>query len=157
MTRRRLPPGQRKELREARLLTLIGLVFVIGGAWGISQGSVGLGLTAVLFFGACLLAGVLNWWSISAELRGKDNEATAKVFVVAMMGISVLLGLGCLGAFVVALAGWNAFGFATTAKFPRAVVLVAGAVGTVLFIGGPIALLLRKGRPFGQKDPGDQD
>ena len=161
MARRRLPPGQRKRLRDARLMTLIGLVFVVAGVWGITQGSVGMGVTAVLFFGACLLYGVLSWWSIHAERQGRTDDATTKAFVIALLGISVLLGLGCLGAFVLAVVGWDEFSFATTVMFPRAVVLVAGVAGAVLFIGGPIALVLRKGRAFGEKpddqESGDQD
>ncbi len=138
-------------------MTVIGLVFVVAGGWGISQGSVGLGVAAVLFFGACLLFGILNWWSTEAELRGTDSEATTKAFVIALLGISVLLGLGCLAAFGLALIGWDQFSFATTVMFPRALVLVAGLVGGVFFIGGPIVLVLRNGRPFGTKDPGGEN
>lgn len=138
-------------------MTLIGLVFVIGGGWGISQGSLGLGIAAVLFFGACLLYGIINWWSIEAELRGVDLKAADGAFGIAIVGIAALLGLGCLAMFVVSLIGWSQFGFATTVRYPRILVLVASAAGVVLFLGGSIALVIRKGRPFGIKSADSED
>ena len=158
MARRRLPPGQRKELREARLMALIGLAFVAGPLVLISQGGAGaMGVLGIIFGMAVLLVGAMQWWSIRSEQRGANEERDSKIFVLTLLAASVLLGLASLGVLVLALVGWDQFAFSTTTLFPRPVAVVAGAAGAVLFIGGPVALLIRKGRPFGTKDHDGED
>lgn len=161
MARRRLPPGQRKELREARLMVLLGLAFVTVCLVLMSQGDAGAMVLLGLFFGlAVLLVGAVQWWSIRSGPNQENEERASKIFVLTLLAASVLLGLASLGVFVLALVAWDEFAVSTTTLFPRPVAVVAGAAGAVLFIGGPIALLIRKGRPFGTKehdDDGSQD
>ena len=158
MARRRLPPGQRKELREARLMALIGLAFVAVCLVPIGQGEAGaMGVLGIIFGMAVLLVGAMQWWSTRSEQHTANEERDSKIFVLTLLAASVLLGLASLGVFVLALIGWDQFAFSTTTRFPRPVAAAAGAAGAVLFIGGPIALLMRKGRPFGTKDHDGED
>ena len=156
MARRRHPPGKRKELREARLLVLLGLSFVTVCVVLMSQGGAGAMVLLGLVFGlAVLLVGAVQWWSIGSERHQENDERASRIFVLTLLAASVLLGLASLGVLVLALVGWDQFAVSTTALFPRPVAVVAGAAGAALFIGGPIALLLRKGRPFGTTDHDD--
>lgn len=147
MARKRRSKGKRKSLREARALTFISAAFVATGGWSLSNGVSALGLAAVVFFSAGVLFGIMLWYdevrSRRTEGSAGDDSRWATVSVVGIAVASALLGLGCLAVVVFGIIGWSELGTATTMLFPRVLVLVAAAVGTVFFLGGAVYLLVR--------------
>lgn len=138
-------------------MTVIGVGFIGTCLIAISQGGVGpLSIVGILFGLATLLVGIFQWRENRADQHA-DDERASKQFMITLMGSSVLLGLVSLVMLLLTLTDWAQFNFATHAMFPRPVAVGAGVLGTVLFLGGPVALLLRKGRAFGQKEPDDDD
>ena len=140
-------------------MTLIGAAFVVICLFLVTQGDTRLlSIMGIVFGLAVLLVGAVQWRSVGTGPHAAEDERGSGIFVIALLAASVLLGLASLGVFVLALVDWNEFGVATTARFPRPVAVVAGAVGTLFFIGGPIALVLREGRSFGQRaNDGERD
>lgn len=117
----------RKERREAILLTLGSAAFVAAGAFLWSIGSPGIGLVGIVFFGACMLAGIMQ--------LTKSKPARAWLGVSA----ALILGVGCGLLMLHGLSD----GFQESARRPREVAIVVGGVGLVFFGGGGLLLLFR--------------
>lgn len=138
----------RKDLREARWLTLVSALFVAGGVWMLAEGEAGFGLITTLFFGACLIVGILLWVGERSDRRegGRSSRMAERMFAVLLPTAALLMGLGCLGLLIMAFFDWAWFSPTTTTRYPRAVVITASLAGTVLFGGGSVVLMIQARR-----------
>ena len=110
-------------------LIVVSALFVLAGlAIGIAQPAErGMALATVLFFGGCLVVGLLK--------RGLVTSPR-------VMGVaSILMGLGA------GVMAWLAQD-GREGLWPTPWVLVMGVAGLLFFGGGGLMLLIRNGRPF---------
>lgn len=129
----------RRKLREARALTFISGLFVIAGPFVVASGDTLMGVTAVFFFGGCMLVGIVQWRGGLAHRDGTAGDDRGPSML--MPAAALLMGVGCLAIFILALLSWETF--ATDSRLPREVLLAAGGVGTILFGGGSVLLFFR--------------
>ncbi|GAA3834367.1 hypothetical protein KACC15558_12820 [Brevibacterium ammoniilyticum] len=128
--RNRRSPAQRRarsELRSALALIIVSSVFVVLGAMLALTGEL-FAIVVVLFFGACLLAGLMRLPSMSMRVRLR------------------LLIIGCLAfaAACAAIVGFAIMGVQIGSTLvPPSVLTVLAAVGVVFFGGGGVLLALR--------------
>ena len=122
---------------KAWLLVILSSGFVLMGIFVmVVVGDVGAGLGATVFFGACLVVGIVQLVSLS---RGGTGQPTSPAGVLAMAVGSFLLGVGCLVMALLAvlspesMASWRS----------PLLAVVIGAVGTVFFGGGSGLLAVR--------------
>lgn len=120
------------------MLTLLSGVFVLAGLFVITVvGDIGAGLTAIVFFGACGLVGLVQLISL---YRGGTGEPTGPAGMLAMAAASFALGVGCLLMFLLAATGASSI---TQSWRSPLVAAAAGAVGTIFFGGGSGLLAVR--------------
>lgn len=118
-------------LPRAVALTVISGLFVLAGIFVMTVvGDAGTGLVAVVFFGACLLVGLVQIGSLS---RGGDGEVTGPFGLLVMALASFVMGVGCL--ILLLLAVTDPGTIASPARSPL-VAAIIGAIGTVFFGGG---------------------
>lgn len=140
--------GSRKELREARLLVLISALFVAGGVWMLTMGELAFGLATTLFFSACLIVGVVMWVGERTNRRGdgRSGRTAERLFALLMPAAALLMGLGCLALLILTLMDPDWPDTGTAARYSPALIIGASLVGTVLFGGGSVLLLIRARR-----------
>ncbi len=116
---------------EAWALTLISMLFVLAGVFLIVvTGETGTGLVAIVFFGACLVVGLVQ---LASHGRGGGGRPTGPVALLVMALASFALGVACL--LMLGLALVEPESIASPSRSP-VVAVVVGAVGTVFFGGG---------------------
>lgn len=127
--RGRVRTHRQVERREGIKLSLVSLLFVVGGGFlwfGLGQP---MGLVAIAFFGACLLVGLV-------QIGGTDTRVGRWALVVG----ALVLGLGCgLAALVM---------FVDPGAAPpgrsAALGVIVGVVGFGFFFGGGLLVLIRR-------------
>lgn len=130
---------------KAWLLTISSAGFVLAGIFVMTVvGDLGAGLGATVFFGACLIVGIVQLVSLS---RGGTGEPSGPAGLLAMAVGSFLLGVGCLVMALVAVLSPESM---PSWRSPLLAVVV-GTVGAVFFGGGSglltvkaLALALRR-------------
>lgn len=137
--------GSRKQLREARLLTLASALFVAAGVWLLLDGDTGFGLVTTLFFSACLIVGIALWATESTAHRGgsRGGRAMDRFFALLMTAAALLMGLGSFALLITTLADPARIYEGTAFRYTPGQALIASLVGTVLFGGGFVVLLIR--------------
>lgn len=137
-------------LRQVRRLTLLSVLLLMAGVVAVVTGVVLVGIVVILF--SC--ASLLLWSAIWIESRragrpagsGRVPGREVPVMVIVAAG---LMGLASLALFVFALTSWDTTGLATRARHSQPMALAASAVGTALFGGGGVLLLVRRLRSSG--------
>lgn len=119
--------ADRRRRRQGTALIIVSAVFVLISVFCLFIGALVLiGLVGLMFFGGCLLAGIL--------MRGDPDSQTTLV-------LSLLLGLGCALLFTFTLLSALRFGLFGA----QLATLAVSAIGFVLFgIGGVVALVWRR-------------
>ncbi|HIT77111.1 MAG TPA: hypothetical protein IAA98_16150 [Candidatus Avipropionibacterium avicola] len=121
----RSAPGS--ERRTAIMLIVVSALFVIAGTAIWVAGGDPMGLLAMLFFGGCLIAGVMM-------LVGPYTRAGQILAILGALG----MGAGCASLAIMAMAGvplgWRGH---------PAVAIPIGLIGAIFFGGGGILLLVR--------------
>lgn len=115
-------------------LVIGSTLFVIAGAalWFMTGQLIG--LTSLLFFGACLLTGILSLIDLTPRTRA-----------LATAGAAILMGAGCGALAVLGAVG----GFDTTWR-SSSFAAVIGGIGLIFFGGGGVVLLIRALRGDGR-------
>lgn len=115
------------ERRTAIKLIVVSALFVIAGAVILFVGRAPMGLLALLFFGGCLIAGVMM-------LVGPDTRAGQLLAIVGALG----MGAGSASLAIMSMAGVS-LGW----RGHPAVAIPLGLIGGIFFGGGGILLLIR--------------
>ncbi|WP_147918117.1 hypothetical protein [Ruania zhangjianzhongii] len=134
-------------LRQVRRFTLLSVVILAAGVIAVVTGAVLIGIVAILIG----LASLLLWSAIwigsrrPAQPTGSGRSPGRDVPVVVSVAV-ILIGLASLALFVFALTSWDTTGLATRARYSQPMALAASAIGTALFGGGGVLLLVRRVR-----------
>ena len=122
---------------KAWLLVILSSGFVLMGIFVmVVVGDVGAGLGATVFFGACLVVGIVQLVSLS---RGGTGEPTSPAGVLAMAVASFVLGVACLVMAALAVISPESV---PSWRSPL-LALVIGTIGAVFFGGGSGLLAVR--------------
>lgn len=123
--------ADRRRRRQGTAVIIVSAAFVLISVFCLFVGALVLiGLVGLMFFGGCLLAGIL--------MRGDPDSQTT---LVLSLCVSLLLGLGCALLFTFTLLSAQTYGLRGAQLAPLAV----SAIGIVFFgIGGVVALVWRR-------------
>lgn len=123
--------ADRRRRRQGTALIIVSAVFVLISVFCLFVGALVLiGLVGLMFFGGCLLAGIL--------MRGDPDSQTT---LVLSLCVSLLLGLGCALLFTFTLMSALTFGL----RGAQLATLAVSAIGLVFFgVGGIVALVWRR-------------
>lgn len=125
--------------REAWGLTGISALFVLTGILLLAvEGVSAIAVVAIVFFGACLLVGVVQLVGLH---RGGSGEPTGPLALLVMATASFLFAIACLLLLLFAVLDWE--GLNTSPGRSRALAALAGGVGTVFFGGESGVLVVR--------------
>ena len=136
--------------RQPRRMVLLSVLLVVAGCIAVAADAVLIGIVVILISCANLLLWSAIWiGSRRTHQPAETGRAPGSDIPMVVIAAAVLMGLGSLALFVFALTAWDTTGLATRVLYSQPVALAASAIGTALFGGGGVLLLVRRvrGRP----------